>query len=394
MGALDGIRVLDVSQVLAGPFCGQLMADNGAEVIRVESLDGDLCRRFPPDRGGQSTAFLAVNRGKRGLALNLKTEEGRDVLHRLAARADIMIQSFLPDRAKQLGLDYDTIHGLNGDLIHVTISGYGPTGPLRDKAGLDMMVSAYTGIMGITGDPDGSPARPGTPAIDMGTGMIAYGAAMTALVARGNGQGGQAVNVSLMQTALNLLAFNATHWLVEGQVPVREGSGFLKLAPYEAFDAADGPIIVGAANELGWQRVCTALNRKDLLDDPRFASNAERVANRPALKSEIQAALKTATVADWIERFDAAGAVAAPIHSMDQVFAQEQVKATGMIVEAKDRDGSSVRLVGPPFKLSETPPEPGDAPPHLGEHSETVLRDDLGMSDAEIDALREAGAIA
>lgn len=393
MGALDGIRVLDVSQVLAGPFCGQLMADNGAEVIRVESREGDLCRRFPPDRGGQSTAFLAVNRGKRGLALNLKTDEGRAVLHRLAERADIMIQSFLPDRAKQLGLDYDTIHGLNRDLIHVTISGYGPTGPLKDKAGLDMMVSAYAGIMGITGDPDGPPARPGTPAIDMGTGMIAYGAAMTALVARGNGKGGQAVNVSLMQTALNLLAFNATHWLVEGQVPVREGSGFLKLAPYEAFDAADGPIIVGAANENGWRRVCTALGREDLRDDPRFATNADRVANRPALKSEIQAVLKTATVAEWIERFDAAGAVAAPIHSMDQVFAQEQVKATGMIVHAKDRDGSTVDLVGPPFKLSETPPEPGDAPPHLGEHTEAVLRDDLGLTDAEIAALREAGAI-
>ncbi len=393
MGALDGIRVLDVSQVLAGPFCGQLMADNGAEVIRVESLDGDLCRKFPPDRGGQSTAFLAVNRGKRGLALNLKTAEGRNVLHRLAESADIMIQSFLPDRAKQLGLDYDTINGLNGDLIHVTISGYGPTGPLKDKAGLDMMVSAYAGIMGITGDPDGPPARPGTPAIDMSTGMIAYGAAMTALVARGNGNGGQAVNVSLMQTALNLLAFNATHWLVEGQIPVREGSGFLKLAPYEAFDAADGPIIVGAANENGWRRVCTALGRDDLRDDPRFATNADRVANRPALKSEIQAVLKAATVAEWIGRFDAAGAVAAPIHTMDQVFAQEQVQATGMIVHAKDRDGSTVDLVGPPFKLSETPPEPGDAPPHLGEHTEAVLRDDLGLTDAEISALRESGAI-
>lgn len=393
MGALDGIRVLDVSQVLAGPFCGQLMADNGAEVIRVESLDGDLCRKFPPDRGGQSTAFLAVNRGKRGLALNLKTGEGQAVLHRLAERADIMIQSFLPGRAKQLGLDYDTIHGLNRDLIHVTISGYGPTGPLKDKAGLDMMVSAYAGIMGITGDPDGLPARPGTPAIDMSTGMIAYGAAMTALVARGTGKGGQAVNVSLMQTALNLLAFNATHWLVEGQIPVREGSGFLKLAPYEAFDAADGPIIVGAANENGWRRVCTALDREDLQDDPRFATNADRVANRPALKSEIQAALTAATVAEWIERFDAAGAVAAPIHSMDQVFAQEQVQATGMIVHAKDRDGGTVDLVGPPFKLSETPPEPGDAPPHLGEHTEAVLRDDLGLTDAEIAALREAGAI-
>jgi formyl-CoA transferase len=393
MGALDGIRVLDVSQVLAGPFCGQLMADNGAEVIRVESLDGDLCRRFPPDRGGQSTTFLAVNRGKRGLALNLKTAEGQDVLHRLAESADIMIQSFLPSRAKQLGIDYDTISRLNGDLIHVTISGYGPTGPLKDKAGLDMMVSAYAGIMGITGDPDGSPARPGTPAIDMGTGMIAYGAAMTALVARGNGKGGQAVNVSLMQTALNLLAFNATHWLVEGQVPVREGSGFMKLAPYGAFDAADGPIIVGAPNEAGWQRLCAALDRSDLRDDPRFATNTDRISNRSALDSEIGAILKSATVTEWIERFDAVGAVAAPIHSMDQVFAQEQVKATGMIVEAKDRDGSTVNLVGPPFKLCETPPEPGDAPPYLGEHTETVLREDLDLSEAEIAALREAGAI-
>jgi len=393
MGALDGIRVLDVSQVLAGPFCGQLMADNGAAVIRVESLDGDLCRRFPPDRGGQSTTFLAVNRGKRGLALNLKTEEGRGVLHRLAERADIMIQSFLPDRAKQLGLDYDTIHGLNRDLIHVTISGYGATGPLKDKAGLDMMVSAYSGIMGLTGEPDRSPMRPGTPAIDMSTGMIAYGAAMTALVARGNGQGGQAVNVSLMETALNLLAFNATHWLVEGEVPVREGSGFNKLAPYGAFDTADGPIIVGAPNEAGWQRLCKALDRDDLRDDPRFAANADRIVNRVALDAEIQTVLKSATAAEWIERFDATGAVAAPIHSMDQVFAQEQVNATGMVVHAKDRDGGTVDLVGPPFKLSGTPPEPGDAPPYLGEHTETVLRNDLSLTDAEIAALREAGAI-
>ncbi len=393
MGALDSIRVLDVSQVLAGPFCGQLMADNGAEVIRVESLDGDLCRRFPPDRGGQSTTFLAVNRGKRGLALNLKTEEGRGVLHRLAEHADIMIQSFLPDRAKQLGLDYDTIHGLNRDLIHVTISGYGATGPLKDKAGLDMMVSAYAGIMGLTGEPDRSPMRPGTPATDMSTGMIAYGAAMTALVARGNGQGGQAVNVSLMETALNLLAFNATHWLVEGEVPVREGSGFAELAPYGAFDAADGPIIVGAPNEAGWQRLCAALGREDLRDDPRFAANADRIANRPALNAEIQTVLKSATVAEWIERFDATGAVAAPVHSMDQVFAQEQVKATGMIVPTQDRDGGTVDLVGPPFKLSETPPEPGDAPPRLGEHTEAVLRDDLGLTDTDIAALRQAGAI-
>ena len=393
MGALDGIRVLDVSQVLAGPYCAQLLADNGADVIRVESLDGDLCRRFPPERGGQSTTFLAVNRGKRGIALNLKTEEARGVLHRLAARADIAIQSFLPARAREFGLDYDSMYAVHPDLIHVTISGYGHKGPLKDKPGLDMMVAAYSGIMDMTGDPDGAPARPGTSAIDMSTGMMAYGAAMTALLARSNGGGGQAVHLSLMETALNLLAFHGPNWLNEGQVGVREGSGFLRLAPYEAMDCADAPILIGAPNETGWRRICDALACSNLLVDNRFATNAARVANRPALRAEIEAVLKTATAAEWIARFDAAGAVASPIHSVDQVFQQEQVAANDMIVADRDRDGAEIKTVGLPFKMAGTPGQPGAPAPRLGEHTEQILRDDLGLSDGEIADLRKADAI-
>jgi len=396
MGALDGIRVLDVSQVLAGPFCAQLMADNGAEVIRVESLEGDLCRNFPPTRNGQSGAFIAVNRGKRAIALNLKTEQARDVLRRLAARSDVLVQNFLPARARALGLDYQTIHAVNPNLIYVSISGYGPDGPLREKPGLDMMVSAYAGIMSMTGEPDRQPVRVGTPSIDMSTGMMAYGAAMTALVARANGHGGQQVHCSLLQNAVNLLAFNATNWLNEGMVATREGSGFLHLAPYEALQCKDAPILMGAVSDGGWQRICEALGSKALAEDKRFATNPDRVANRPALRQEIEAILNTDTAAHWIDRFEAVGAVAAPIHTVDQVFAQEQVKANGLIVTTPDaaaRDGE-LRLVGTPFRMTGTPAKPGGTPPRIGEHTDAILRDALDMTDAEIAALREAKAVA
>ena len=393
MGALDGLRVLDASQVLAGPYCAQLMADNGAEVIRVESLEGDLCRNFPPERGGQSTTFLAVNRGKRGIALNLKTAEARAVLHELAARADIMIQSFVPPRAKQFGLDYETIRAVHPEIIHLTVSGFGHKGPLREKPGLDMMVTAYSGIMGITGEPDGAPVRPGVSATDMSTGLAAYGAVMTALVARNNGQGGQAVNVSLMETAISLLAFHGINWMMEGQISRREGSGFLRLAPYEALQCQDGPVLVGAANESGWRRICEAIEAPHLLEDARFATNADRVANRPALKAALEEILKARTAAEWIERFDKAGAVAAPIHTVDQVFEQEQVYANDMVVTVEDAEDGDLKLVGMPFKLAGTPGDPDGAPPRLGEHTEHVLRDELGMDDAAIAALRTAGAI-
>lgn len=395
MSALNGIRVLDVSQVLAGPFCAQLMADNGAEVIRVESLEGDLCRNFPPARDGQSGAFIAVNRGKRGIALNLKTEQGRDVLQRLAARSDVLVQNFLPARAKALGVDYETIRAVNPELIYVSISGYGAEGPLKDKPGLDMMVSAYAGIMSMTGEPDRPPVRVGTPAIDMSTGMMAYGAAMTALLARANGQGGQEVRCSLLQNAVNLLAFNATNWLNEGLVAQREGSGFLHLAPYEALQCEDAPILMGAVSDGGWQRICEALGSKALAEDPRFTTNADRQANRPVLREEIEAILKTDTAEHWIARFEAAGAVAAPVHTVDQVFAQEQVKANNLIVTAPDaaaKDGE-LRMVGTPFSMTGTPGGTGAAPPRVGENTDDVLRYALDMSDSEIAALRKAGAV-
>ena len=395
MAALEGIRVLDVSQVLAGPYCCQLMADNGADVIRVESLEGDLCRCFPPTRDGQSAAFIAVNRGKKGIALNLKAEPGRDILRRLAARADVVVQNFLPARAKAFGVDYDAIRAVNPDVIYVSISGYGHEGPMKDTPGLDMMVAAYAGIMAITGEPDRPPVRPGVSAIDMSTGMMAYGAAVTALLARANGRGGQEVRCSLLQSAVNLLAFHATGWLNEGTVSQREGSGFLRLAPYEALSCKDAQILVGAASEAGWRRICDALDAPTLADDPRFRTNADRVANRPALREAIEAILGTDTAATWVARLEAAGAVVTPIHTVDQVFAQEQVRANGLIVSAPDAaaEDGALRMVGPPFTMTGTPGATGAAPPRVGEHTDAVLRDALGMTEAEIAALRDAGVV-
>lgn len=395
MGALDGIKVVDLSRVLAGPYCGQLLAENGADVIKVETPEGDMNREFPLALGGgDSTNFRSVNRGKRDITLNLKTPEARAVLDRLIEQADILVQSFLPDVAKRLGVDWERMHALNPDLIYVSISGYGAKGALAGKAGFDTMVAAYSGVMSLTGDPDRPPVRPGVTMIDLGTGMYAYSGAVTALMARERGEArGQRVDVSLLETGVSLLGFHAVSWLAAGHLDEREGAGYSTLAPYGAFRAKDGEIMLGAPTEPMWARACQALEAPELMEDPRFMTNPDRCANRDALRVEIEKRLAARTIADWTERLEAAGVATAPINTVDRVLADPQVLANDMVVDCPTPDGGVQKLIGLPFKLSETSGDPGAAPPTLGQHNEDVLMRDLGMTAVEVEALRKAGAI-
>lgn len=395
MGALDGLTVLDLSRVLAGPFCGQMFAENGARVIKIETPEGDLNRTFPLNLGGgDSTNYRSVNRNKQGMTLNLKSPAARDVLDRLIAEADVLIQSFLPDVAGRLGVDWERVHALNPGLVYVSISGFGAEGPLKDKPGYDTMVAAYSGVMSLTGEPDRPPVRPGVTSIDLATGMLAYSGAMTALMAKARGKSeGQRVNVSLFESGLTLLGFHAVSWLTVGHLDEREGAGYSTLAPYGAFKVADGEIMLGAPSEGMWAKACAAIGAEELMDDPRFLTNVERCANREALSVEIERRLAGGTLAEWTEKLEAAGVATAPINTIDRVLADPQTLATKMVVSCPAEDGASQDLLGLPFKLTGTPGDPGAAPPKLGQHTRLVLRDLLGMDDAEVDALAAEGAI-
>jgi crotonobetainyl-CoA:carnitine CoA-transferase CaiB-like acyl-CoA transferase len=357
--ALTGIRVLDLSRVLAGPFCGQMLADNGAEVIKVEAPGGDMNRAFPQVLApGESTNFTSVNRGKLDITLNLKHPRARRIVHDLVAKVDVVIQSFLPDTAQKLAVDYDTLRNINPNLVYASISGYGSQGALRNKPGYDMMVSAYAGIMSLTGEPDQPPVRVGVTLIDLGTGMLTYSGIVTALHAR------------------------SKIWAEQG---TNAAGG--------SYKTSDGDILLGAPTEPGWAKLKDMLGNPSSLDDPRFATNVERCANEPALRLALEAELAHHPSAYWLPRIEAAGLPCAPINTIDQVLEDPQVHANDMVVTSYDDQGKAVRLLGLPFKLSGTPGKPGAAPPRVGQHNVEVLREMLGLSEDEVNDLAEDGAI-
>lgn len=393
MRALDDIRVVDLSRVLAGPFCGQLLADMGATVIKVEGPDGDENRRWLPVMpNGQSCNFASVNRGKRDIVLNLKTEAGREVLADLIKDADVLIHSFLSDTAERLGISYEAIRAANPRLIYCTISGYGADGPLRNKRGYDLMVQAFSGAMSTNGFEGGPPIRSGVSFIDMSTGLSAYAGIVTALRARDRNGHGTWVKASLLETAVSLLGYHAVSWMQAQVLPTPQGSGSWHLAPYQAFQTKDGYILVAAPNEGAWKRFCETLSRPEWIDDPRFLTNSDRVKHRDEMVALIEADLASDTAHGWAERFEAHSVACAPLQTIDQVMSHPQVLATGMVVEATDDSGEKLPLVGTPFKLTEGGGVAGTAAPRLGADTEAVLKE-LGYSPDQITAMRSAGAI-
>jgi crotonobetainyl-CoA:carnitine CoA-transferase CaiB-like acyl-CoA transferase len=395
MGALDGIRVIDASRVLAGPYCGQIFAENGAEVIKVEPPEGDMNRYFPTVVDGVGTNFLAVNRGKLDCAINLKTVEGRRLLQDLARTADVFIQNHLPSAAVKLGTDYETLHEINPDLIHVSVSGYGAVGPLRERPGYDQMVNAFSGIMALTGEADRPPVLPGISALDMSSGMLAYAGALTALMARERGLArGQKIEVSLLNSGLQLLGHRALNWLVGGVIDRRAGREGDKLVPHGPFRAQDADIMIGAGPDPMFKKLCAAIGAPQLVEDERFSTLSQRTKNIPPLRAALEAVLASATAAEWAERLEAAGIPCAPVNPLNETLDSEQARVNAMVIEAPRRSGGApMRMLGLPFALNETPGDPGWAPPAIGEDTDDVLRRVLNLDDAAIAALRETGAI-
>lgn len=394
MGPLHDIRVIDLSRVLAGPHCAQMLADLGAEVIKVESPEGDENRQWGPKAAhGVSCNFNSVNRGKKGITLNLKAPGAQRVLRDLIAKADVVIHSFLPDSAERLGLTYDGVKPLRPDVVFCTINGYGAKGPLYNRPGYDVMVQAFSGIMSTTGYPDGPPVRVGPSAVDMATGIVAFGGIMTALYKRKNGEGGSWVRASLLETALSLIGYQAVLALQAGVIPKPEGTGLAVMAPYQAFRASDGWLLAGAPNDAAWRRFAGVINRSELVDDPRFRTNLDRIANKPALIAEIEPSFPSATVSEWVERFDAAGVACGPVQTLDQVITHPQVLANDMVVEVANRDGSTQKVIGRAFKLTGAEDVAPTGAPDLGQDTDAVLGGLLGMTAGDIAALRAEGAL-
>jgi len=390
--ALDGLRVLDVTQVMAGPFCAMMLADLGAGVVKVEPPAGDSTRQMPGAAGTDSPAFNAVNRGKRSIVLNLKTAEGRDVFARLARSSDIVIENYRPGVMTSLGLDYPALSALNPRLIYASISGYGQTGPQRSKGGFDLIAQGVAGIMSITGEPGGPPVKAGIPVTDLGAGLFALVGILAALEHRHRSGAGQLIDTSLVDAGVALSVWEATEYFSGIGVPAALGSAHRMNAPYQAIRCADGYITLGAANERLFRRLCEVLGHTEWGAEAAFADNASRVRNREALAARIESITATQPRAHWLALLDANDIPCGPINDYAQVFADPQVLAREMVAETDHPTLGHMRTLGSPIKMSATPPDVSRRAPQLGEHTDDVLTE-AGYSASEIDALRSAHAI-
>ncbi|MGY6249302.1 CaiB/BaiF CoA transferase family protein [Bosea thiooxidans] len=392
---LTGVRVLDLTKVLAGPLCTQYLGEMGAEVIKVEPVQlGDETRGWPPFRApGLGAVYMSVNRNKRSIALDLKTERGRAIVHRLAKTADVAIESFGTGVAERLGIDAETLRAINPRLIHCSISGFGREGPLRAAPGYDVILQAFCGVMALTGEEGGSYIRSPISPIDQMTGMHALTGILAKLFERQNGGTGGTVNVSLYDTAMGLMAYNLQSFWERGVQPKKCGSSHESLCPYQALEAADGPIMIGVANDNLWRKFCAVAGLDQLADDPEFRTNADRVRNRARTLEIVQAALLTNTAAHWYEVLSKAGIPCSPINSLQQLLDHPHTKATGMVM-TYDRPGAGeLHGVAQPVRFDGTVAEPNLPPPNHGEHTAEILAE-LGLTEDEFERMEGAKVVA
>lgn len=393
--ALERLRVLDLTQVMAGPFCCQLLADMGAQVTKVEPIGkGDASRHAMGFRGkgDENVSFLAVNRNKNSIALNLKDDRGREVFYRLVADADVVVENFRPGVTARLGVDYEALREVNPRIIYASISGFGQTGPYASRPGYDLIAQAMSGVMSVTGEPDGAPVKSGIPIADLGAGLYAAFGILAAYLAREQTGTGQHVDVSLFEAALALSVWETTELWTTGRVPKPFGSAHRLSAPYQALRTRDGYVTVGANNERLWERMCRAIGREDLLADERFATNLDRVEHRPDLEAELETVFQEKTTEEWVELLLDAGVPSGPIRDYAEVCEDPHTLAREMVVEMTHPVEGRIRGLGVPVKLSETPGRVRRAAPLLGEHTVEVL-DRHGFSAAEIADLREKGIV-
>jgi crotonobetainyl-CoA:carnitine CoA-transferase CaiB-like acyl-CoA transferase len=393
-GALKGIKVVELAQIMAGPTCGMLLADMGADVIKVEKLPGgDDTRSYSePQINGESAAFMILNRNKRGIAVNLKTPAGLEVVKRLLADADVVTENYRKGTLEKLGLGYEVLEKLNPRLIYCAVSGYGRTGPYADKGGFDLIAQGFAGIMSITGEPGGPPAKSGTSIADINAGILAALGIVSAIVARATTGRGQMVETSLMEAAVQQTYWQSAIFFATGVNAGPTGSAHILTAPYQAFPTQDGWINVGGANQSNWERIVKVIGRPELATDPRFITNGERMKNLAALTPLIAETLRQRASADWIREFEAAGVPVGPVNKVGDMLADPQVAARDMVVEVEHPRAGRVKAIGHPIKFSATPGDASRPAPLLGEHSREVL-DQLGYSAAEIDALHRSGAV-
>ncbi len=396
VGPLAGVRVLDVSRVLAGPFCGQILGDLGAEVIKVERPGtGDDTRAWgPPFLGDLSAYYLSCNRNKRGIALDLGKPDGTRLLHKLVERSDVLLENFLPESAARLGLSAEALHAVNPRLIVCSISGYGRTGPRRDQPGYDFAVQALSGLMSITGPPEGPPYKVGVAVTDILTGLYAATAVLACLHARQRSGHGYAIDLALLDCAVATQVNVAQAYLSSGRVPTRQGNAHLQIVPYQVFATSDSWLTLAVGNDGQWQRFCATAGRPDLATDARFTTNTDRVRHRAELVPLLERVLKGATTAAWERRLLDADVPHAPVWDYEKVFADPQAEARGLRVTVRDPDGRPVDLIGTPFHVAGATLPPPSMPPGLGQHTDEVLRDLLGLDAAGVEELRRKGVIA
>ena len=391
--ALDGLRVLDLTQVMAGPFCSMLLCDMGADVIKVEPPAGDSTRRMPGAVGTDSPSFNAVNRGKRGIVVDLKQPAGRDAVRRLAAVSDVLVENYRPGVLAKFGLGYPELSQQCPRLVYAAVSGYGQTGPSAGKGGFDLVAQGVSGLMSVTGEAGRPPVKAGIPVTDLGAALFALAGILSALLARARTGRGQLVDTSLVDAGVALSVWEATQYFSGRGVPERLGSAHRMNAPYQAIRCADGYMTIGAANDRTFRRLCEALGHSEWAADPEYRDDTRRIRNREALAARIEAVMETRPRAHWTERLESHGVPCGPINDYAEVMADPHVQARGLVVETEHPTLGRIRTLGTPIKLSETPLSPGRPAPRLGQHTDDVLGD-AGFGAEEIAALRRAGAVA
>lgn len=406
-GPLVGYKVLDMSRVLAGPWAGQLLADMGAEVIKIERpIVGDDTRHWGPpylkDKAGNNTEdaayYFCANRGKQSVTVDITQPEGQQIIRQLAAQADVLIENYKVGGLKKYGLDYSSLAAINPRLVYCSITGFGQTGPYADRPGYDFLIQGMGGLMSVTGEPTeanghGGPVRAGVAVTDLFSGMYAANAIQGALLERHSSNLGQHIDIGLLDVQAAVLANQASNYLVGGDVPGRIGNSHPNIVPYQAFASADGHLILAVGNDGQFQRFCEVINQPQLAQDSRYLSNRARVENRESLCDLISELIKTANTKDWLQRFEAGNVPCGPINTIDQVFTDPQILARGMLISVEDTRGGNIPLVANPINYSRSTIDYTVPPPELGSSTESILGEYLEYSSLEIAALRDKSVI-
>ena len=393
--ALEGVKVLDLTQIMAGPYCTMMLADMGAEVVKVEKPNGgdDTRRMGPPFIEGESAAFLGINRNKRSIVVDLRSDEGRRIVMDMAREYDILVQNFRPGSLERMGLGYDQVRELNPAMVYCTISGFGGTGPYATRGGFDLVTQGMSGLMSVTGHPDSPPTKVGVPLCDLNAGMFAAIGILTAYINRLRTGQGQHVDTSLLEAGIAYTFWESAMYFATGEVPGPKGSAHRLTAPYQAFETSDGYVNIGAANQANWERLCTAIEREELVSDPRFVEPRDRMNNLDELTATLERTFSQRSSEYWLNRLEDAGVPAGPIYNIEQVYEDPQVRARDMVVKTDHPVAGRTSNIGIPIKLSETPGRFQRPAPTLGQHTDEVLKQ-LGRSDDEIAVLRSQGVVA